>query len=598
MSSEHLTPSSDSSRENLNAKGVETGEHFVKDEAAIQRAVEYVDRNESSWVLDPAGITVEQPDNQGELIHNLGHLLESKQDGDRLLSHLDENLSHIRAQLSENVSMASGRIKIKAGFDLQSMDTKDLSRDEYNKLLTESFADQETIEDVDQPNLMLSGLLEATGAKLLRDDLADGNGAGRRVYKGVFESKPIYFVENISTSTHTNEDGTRTTRLTRSVVTETEDMAQTTLDSLSENDVNVLRSIDVDLPMMGSSAYNPETYPTRSRMAETLRLYESMNQPEENRVETAWTHYAPIGSAAYEAANQERIKDGKVKVNTIGDVTLVANIKLDDTGNVVSGHDYNPNAESMKDTELAWHRYLDSTPPEQRLLIYEGDERVYSDRDEAITRATDSGLAQFLAHEANVESSRGEPTPTEEMQALVEKGVSRDEALALMVGRGLEGNLANNDPHALAGLIHHQAAELKYDGFVDYTEEQKETIVREGRIEDAMKEMNRKAASLVPALNDSFRSTLGGKDLFVLQGNAVAINPELIDTAQEKIFDKMRWDGDSRMSQIARLDMEVRDQFIFDKIITAVRDGKKPFVPYGGSHIVTLTPALHAYFEK
>lgn len=319
---------------------------------------------------------------------------------------------------------------------------------------------------------------------------------------------------------------------------------------------------------------------------------------EDMNIEEAWNHYASIGSHEYEIANQERIKDGTIKISRIGDVTLVANIKLDVDGNVVSGHDYNPEAQSMKDTEKAWEQYLAETAPEQRVLIYEGDESVYGSRDEAIAQRTDSGLAQFLAHEAGVEGRRGEPTPTEEMQALIEKGVSRDEVLALMVGRGLEGTLSNDDPNALAGSIYHQAAELNRDGFTNYTEKQKEAIIREDRVEELMQEMNKKAASLVPILNESFRSTLDSVDLFILRDGTVAMNPELVDNPQEKIFNKLHWDGDGRMSQIARLDMEVRDRFIFERIIAAAHDGKKPFVPYGGSHVVTLEPALRAYFEK
>lgn len=43
--------------------------------------------------------------------------------------------------------------------------------------------------------------------------------------------------------------------------------------------------------------------------------------------------------------------------------------------------------------------------------------------------------------------------------------------------------------------------------------------------------------------------------------------------------------------------MEVRDRFIFTRIIEQYEQGKRPFVAYGGSHIVTIEPALRAYLE-
>jgi hypothetical protein len=51
-----------------------------------------------------------------------------------------------------------------------------------------------------------------------------------------------------------------------------------------------------------------------------------------------------------------------------------------------------------------------------------------------------------------------------------------------------------------------------------------------------------------------------------------------------------------RMGEIGKMVSEFRDRNIFDTIADAVRRGKKPFMVYGGSHIVALKPALDHYF--
>lgn len=154
--------------------------------------------------------------------------------------------------------------------------------------------------------------------------------------------------------------------------------------------------------------------------------------------ELAWQKYVPIGSEEYERANLERIADGKIKVVRFGNdehtITLVASIKVDPiTGKAISGHEYRPEAESMQDTEIAFEEYLSVTPQEQRLLIYEGDERVFTDRDEAIMNAADSGLVQHLATKEQIPAVSGEPDNDEILEYMKQLGVAQEEILALSV---------------------------------------------------------------------------------------------------------------------------------------------------------------------
>jgi len=372
----------------------------------------------------------------------------------------------------------------------------------------------------------------------------------------------------------------------------------------SDNKQLALREADEEYDKFNEQFKDDPEYNKLSKeFLEALKVH-LMNKyfPEEidegTKKEAAWTYYAALGSEEYEAANNERIKDGKIKVITVGDVTLVASINVDASGNVISGHDYNPDSTSMQETEAAFTDYIAQTSPDERLVVYEGDERLFSDKREAIEKATDSGLAQYLAHEAGTPTRRGEPTIEEEYQAMLARGVTKDEFIALDVVRGIQAALTTDEAHAISGKIYQSAAQIGLENFTFYTDEQKRAIQAAGKVEEVMADIETKAATLVPMLNNSYRETLG-QDLFVVKDNQVVLNPNFNkENVANTIIDKLTMTGDGRLNEVSRLDMEVRDRFIFDRIIVAIQDGKKSFVPYGGSHIVTLEPALRAYFEE
>jgi hypothetical protein len=106
----------------------------------------------------------------------------------------------------------------------------------------------------------------------------------------------------------------------------------------------------------------------------------------------------------------------------------------------------------MQETEAAFTDYIAQTSPDERLVVYEGDERLFSDKREAIEKATDSGLAQYLAHEAGTPTRRGEPTIEEEYQAMLARGVTKDEFIALDVVRGIQAALTTDEAHAISGF--------------------------------------------------------------------------------------------------------------------------------------------------
>ncbi len=333
---------------------------------------------------------------------------------------------------------------------------------------------------------------------------------------------------------------------------------------------------------------------------ETQPQEDNVEQMKKQREEEAWKHYTPIGSAEYEQANQERMKGGKIKVEKFGDdehaITLVASIKVDPkTGQAVSGHESRSDAESMHDTEQAFESYLAATPPEQRLVIYESSERIFNDRDEAIVKAADSGLVQHLAAKEQIPAVSGEPTDEEAVAIMEKLGVSRVELSALRVIRGLDAHLSGEESDFIAGYINYQAASLGVEGFADYSDTERQTMVAEGRLDEVKAELNEKVIALLPTLNNLYRENLDGKDLFVVENGSVGVSPEFADMNIYLItMDRLGWEDSNRLTEVAKLNMEMRDRVIFHRILEAYNSGKSPFVVYGGSHIVTLDPVLRA----
>jgi hypothetical protein len=123
---------------------------------------------------------------------------------------------------------------------------------------------------------MLSGLLHATGAEVLRDDLADGNSIGQRVHKGMIEGRAVYIVETIVPCSVGEGDG-EVVIFERKLTAETEPTVRDSLDELSEIDKYVLSTVGVSVPNRGADDYNVATYPSRSRMLGILRMCEAMN---------------------------------------------------------------------------------------------------------------------------------------------------------------------------------------------------------------------------------------------------------------------------------------------------------------------------------
>lgn len=254
--------------------------NFNKDQGVIQEALHYVNEVAPTWVLEPTEVTVEQPANQEELLGNLDSMLGTQQDSDKLQTHLQSNLAMIRSKQAQPEHYGFGRLNIKAGYNLNDLRQPgdNLTKEEYETLRDDSWPEREIVEDPEQTNVMVTGLLHATGAEVLRSDIGEDGGI-KKIYKGMLDGQPVYFEEMILPRIRGDFDPNRetTTHLERTFNVVSEHTARHGLNTLSAKDADVLRSIGVELPALYSPEYNPDTYPNRSRMIETLQLYAAMN---------------------------------------------------------------------------------------------------------------------------------------------------------------------------------------------------------------------------------------------------------------------------------------------------------------------------------
>ena len=261
------------------------GENFTRDPSSIRDALKYIEDAAPTWVLEPTEVTVEQPSNQAELLDSLDSMLGSQQDGDKLQQRLRGNLDMIRSLQAQPEHYGFGRLSIKAGYNVNDLlqPGDNLTREEYEKLRDDSWPEREIVDDPDQSNVMVTGLLLATGAEVLRSDVGEDGGI-KKIYKGMLDGQAVYFEEMVSPRIRDDLDPNRetTTFLERTFSVVSEHSARHSLNTLSAKDADVLRSVGVELPASYSPDYNPDTYPNRSRMIETLRLFAAMNPAAES----------------------------------------------------------------------------------------------------------------------------------------------------------------------------------------------------------------------------------------------------------------------------------------------------------------------------
>lgn len=319
--------------------------------------------------------------------------------------------------------------------------------------------------------------------------------------------------------------------------------------------------------------------------------------------EQAWQNYQGYGED-YQRANAERATTGKIMIDRYPSATLVAQIRVDDDGKAIDGHENIPERQSHRDTEAAFAKYLEETKdnPSQRLVLVEGDLQSVDEmrraqglpegtdpRTLAIESRADTGLATWLAEANNVETVSADPSREQVNQFLEQPGVDRME----IVLRDSILRMANSSsPDSDQTMeVYGQLALSGVEGFQQFTDEDKDRIVSTpGRLEEL-----RSQAAIV--ITDKLNPLLEqyGLTKFVAGESGGYHIPGM---TSEKAWEVAGLNGNKRLAEIFHKTIEFRDRHIFDSVIKTVESGKHPFMVFGGSHIVALEPALNAYFGQ
>ncbi len=335
----------------------------------------------------------------------------------------------------------------------------------------------------------------------------------------------------------------------------------------------------------------------------------------QERIAEAWKEYAGYGPD-YQRRNAERVELTRVKIDQYGDgkLTIIASIntkKFNSTGIEVKGdaakqpglteggvtdlHDYNPESRNHADIEAAYNDYLAQTKPDERLVIFEGRARsdeFIPDRDTAIRQASESGLLQYLARRDGVEAISGEPSDEAIAQYCYERGVRPEELALVLTIRGLTYDLTKDLPNDISMDIYGEAAVNGLEGFIDYSDEQKLEISKDTV---QMAKLQQQAVDLAKHQNEILYSL--GLPQFEINDQAGRVN---FTSPEDRATLAKAWDpgGEGRLSDIHTIMTEVRDKHILQTIIDATEDGKKVFMAYGGSHVVSLEPCLDNFYRK
>jgi len=255
------------------------------------------------WVQDPHSVQVEQPPNQTKLLQNCRNALESMEHGDRLVYAWEFNLRELEEINSGGSTGYLSPDRVTAAYDgdartsdddsvmlepsgvleghraasaastedgaafskllvapdlsdvlLKSDPSPGLSQIERDAMHRAADPYADWVDDPSTPNPILEGIIEATGAVLLRDDLADGTG-DMRIYKGMLHGKPVYF--EVYTRRDDNIvalDGSTTTQYSRGASALDAGSAKIALNLLSRQEWQLAEALG--LPYQGVNRLN------------------------------------------------------------------------------------------------------------------------------------------------------------------------------------------------------------------------------------------------------------------------------------------------------------------------------------------------------
>ncbi len=143
--------------------------------------------------------------------------------------------------------------------------------------------------------------------------------------------------------------------------------------------------------------------------------------------------------------------------------------------------------------------------------------------------------------------------------------------------------------------IYGQAALMGIEGFEMFSEEQKRKIAKNA---ERMQQLRAQGRAMAESMNLQLQGL--GLPTFEI-GTDDDPNSVNFRSGQDIVKLAESWDPTNqtgRLAEIQRIITKCRDKHLFELIADAVRSGKKPFVAYGGSHVVSLEPVFEDYFKK
>jgi len=395
-------------------------------------------------------------------------------------------------------------------------------------------------------------------------------------------------------------------------------------------------------PIPGSELTEPKAQGgTETKLTQELKaIAEATRKESEREAETdngqelkeidartkAWDKYISqtdpeSGFAAAEAGRVEEAKGNKGKpkakkyVTEQGNEVVVIgsiNSSVDEDGEVhiTGGHPTELNAPVVEVIKQSLEHSKEQKGSGKKVtVIYEGTMvpgREVSE-EQAMQEGHESALLAKLAGEAGLDIISGEASNEEIKQGLEDRrmeleaqGITVDTILAQSVLSGLPSAVREGD---IAEYLYSRAAAVGVEGFVEPTDEEKNSIKEAGPVEvdKYLQQRRDQGAQLIARLNAVLLAETGVVDVFVVgPSGEITLGPSMTDSGNDERLDletevQSMMQMDSKLRRVREVKSEIRDQVIFSKVTDASREGDLLIV-YGGSHVVALEPVLADYY--
>jgi hypothetical protein len=214
-------------------------------------------------------------------------------------------------------------------------------------------------------------------------------------------------------------------------------------------------------------------------------------------------------------------------------------------------------------------------------------------------------MMMFFADESGVDRVSGEPTDLLVATELEKAGIAREETALLFTLRSLATHQSDEPIGDMKYDFYPHMESVGFEGFPIYSEDEKKVFAQsDGEFIDQSPEAVTKRAEInqeifekvspfVEAWNKSLNE-YGLPQLVVTENQEIVFEDPVFSRGD--VAKSANPAGEGIHSERMAATTEIRDRHILDTIADATTAGKKPFVVYGGSHVVSLEPVLAEYY--